>query len=78
MSEPNQKERLMPKRPKAKADAAKRQPNLTDLPIGPQRSRLAWDELRGLKSGSAFTTRELLKWLKKWNPPARPKGQVFA
>ena len=38
---------------------------------------LAWEELKGLKSASAFTMKDVLKRLKNRKPPARPKGQVL-
>jgi bifunctional non-homologous end joining protein LigD len=38
---------------------------------------LAWDEVKGLKSASAFTMKDVLKRLKNRKPPAQPKGQVI-
>ena len=38
---------------------------------------LAWDELKGLKSASAFTMKDVLKRLKTRKPPASPKGAVL-
>jgi bifunctional non-homologous end joining protein LigD len=47
-------------------------------PGAPVAVPLAWDELKGLKSASAFTIRDVLKRLKNRKPPAQPKGQVLA
>jgi DNA primase len=38
---------------------------------------LAWEELKGLKSASAFTMKDVLKRLKNRKPPAQSKGQVL-
>jgi bifunctional non-homologous end joining protein LigD len=46
-------------------------------PGAPVAVPLAWDELKGLKSASAFTMRDVLKRLKNRKPPAQPKGQVL-
>ena len=46
-------------------------------PGAPVAVPLAWDELKGLKSASAFTMKDVLKRLKTRKPPARSKGQVL-
>lgn len=38
---------------------------------------LTWEELKGLRSASEFTMKDVLKRLKNRNPPARAKGQVL-
>jgi bifunctional non-homologous end joining protein LigD len=38
---------------------------------------LAWEELKGLKSASAFTMKDVLKRLKNRKPPTQPKGQIL-
>jgi bifunctional non-homologous end joining protein LigD len=38
---------------------------------------LAWEELRALKSASAFSIKEVLNRLRKHKPPALPKGQTL-
>ena len=38
---------------------------------------LAWDELRALKSGEAFSMKDVLKRLQKHKAPAAPKGQTL-
>jgi bifunctional non-homologous end joining protein LigD len=38
---------------------------------------LGWDELKGLKSASAFTMKDVLTRLKNRKPPAQPRGQVL-
>ena len=46
-------------------------------PGAPVAVPLAWEELKGLKSASAFTMKDVLKRLKNRKPPAQPKGQVL-
>ena len=46
-------------------------------PGAPVAVPLGWDELKGLKSPSAFTMKDVLKRLKNRQPPAQPKGQVL-
>ena len=46
-------------------------------PGAPVAVPLAWEELRGLKSASAFTMKDVLKRLKNRKPPAQPRGQVL-
>jgi bifunctional non-homologous end joining protein LigD len=46
-------------------------------PGAPVAVPLAWEELKGLKSASAFTMKDVLKRLKNRNPPAQPKGQLI-
>ncbi|HTM47230.1 MAG TPA: DNA ligase D [Bryobacteraceae bacterium] len=46
-------------------------------PGAPVAVPLAWDELKGLKSASAFTMTDVLKRLKHRKPPTKPKGQVL-
>ena len=46
-------------------------------PGAPVAVPLAWEELKGLKSASAFTMKDVLKRLKNQKPPAQPKGQVL-
>ncbi|HUQ94628.1 MAG TPA: DNA ligase D [Bryobacteraceae bacterium] len=46
-------------------------------PGAPVAVPLAWDELKGLESASAFSMKEVLKRLKNRKPPAQPKGQVL-
>ena len=46
-------------------------------PGAPVAVPLAWEELKGLKSASAFTMNDVLKRLKNRKPPAQPKGQVL-
>jgi bifunctional non-homologous end joining protein LigD len=44
-------------------------------PGAPVAVPLAWDELRALKSPTAFSMKDVLKRLQKHKPPALPKGQ---
>ena len=46
-------------------------------PGAPVAVPLAWEELKALKSASAFTMKDVLKRLKDRKPPAPPKGQVL-
>ena len=46
-------------------------------PGAPVAVPLAWEELKGLESASAFTMKDVLKRLKNRNPPAQPKGQII-
>jgi bifunctional non-homologous end joining protein LigD len=46
-------------------------------PGAPVALPLAWEELKGLKSASAFTMKDVLKRLKIGKPPAQPRGQVL-
>jgi bifunctional non-homologous end joining protein LigD len=46
-------------------------------PGAPVAVPLAWEELKGLKSASAFTMKVVLKRLKNRKPPAQSKGQVL-
>ena len=46
-------------------------------PGAPVAVPLAWEELDGLTSASAFTIKAVLKRLKTRKPPAPPKGQVL-
>ena len=46
-------------------------------PGAPVAVPLVWEELKGLKSASAFTMNDVLKRLKSRKPPAQPKGQVL-
>jgi len=46
-------------------------------PGAPVAVPLGWEELKGLKSASAFTMRDVLKRLKNRMTPAQPKGQVL-
>jgi bifunctional non-homologous end joining protein LigD len=46
-------------------------------PGAPVAVPLAWEELKGLKSASAFTMKDVLKRLKNRKPPAQPKVQVL-
>ena len=47
-------------------------------PGAPVAVPLAWEELKGLESASAFTMKDVLKRLKNRKPPAQPKGQPTA
>ena len=44
-------------------------------PGAPVAVPLAWDELKALQSGNAFTMKDVLKRLKNRKPPVPPKGQ---
>jgi bifunctional non-homologous end joining protein LigD len=46
-------------------------------PGAPVAVPLKWEELKGLKSASAFTMKDVLKRLKSRKLPAQPKGQVL-
>jgi bifunctional non-homologous end joining protein LigD len=46
-------------------------------PGAPVAVPLAWDELKTLKSGNAFTMNDVLKRLKNRKPPAPPRGQIL-
>ena len=46
-------------------------------PGAPVAVPLEWEELKALKSASAFTMKDVLKRLKNRKPPAEPKGQVL-
>src|SRR5204863_4970191 len=46
-------------------------------PGAPVAVPLAWDELKGLKSASAFIMTDVLKRLKNRKLPTQPKGQVL-
>ena len=46
-------------------------------PGAPVAVPLAWEELNGLESASAFTIKDVLKRLKNRKPPAQSKGQVL-
>nr|MDP9115124.1 non-homologous end-joining DNA ligase [Acidobacteriota bacterium] len=46
-------------------------------PGAPVAVPLAWDELKGLKSASAFAMKDVLKRMKNRKPPAPLKGQVL-
>ena len=46
-------------------------------PGAPVAVPLAWEELRALKSGSAFSMKDVLKRLQKRKPPEVPKGQAL-
>jgi bifunctional non-homologous end joining protein LigD len=46
-------------------------------PGAPVAVPLAWEELRELKSGSAFSMKDVLKRLQKRKPPEVPKGQAL-
>src|SRR4051794_11145827 len=46
-------------------------------PGAPVAVPLAWEELKGLESASAFTMKDVLKRLKNRKPPAQPNGQVL-
>jgi bifunctional non-homologous end joining protein LigD len=46
-------------------------------PGAPVAVPLAWDELKGLESASAFTMKDVLKRLKHRKPPVKTKGQAL-
>jgi bifunctional non-homologous end joining protein LigD len=46
-------------------------------PGAPVAVPLAWNELKGLKSASAFTMKDVLNRLKNRKPPAPPKGEIL-
>jgi bifunctional non-homologous end joining protein LigD len=46
-------------------------------PGAPVAVPLAWEELKGLKSASTFTMKDVLKRLENQKPPAQPQGQVL-
>jgi bifunctional non-homologous end joining protein LigD len=46
-------------------------------PGAPVATPLEWEELKGLKSTSQFTIKDVLKRLKNRKPPTRPKGQAL-
>lgn len=46
-------------------------------PGAPVAVPLSWDELKTLRSASAFTIKDVLKRLKKGKPAAFPKGQIL-